>query len=286
MKNAFSRLLPGVTLIAWGAILIHFYFSGRIAAFLHPMFRPFVLVSGMVMLLLAVGLLFAPADSALCCDEAGCGHAFGRMTPARITTFLILLLPICAASAISTDGFSASAMANRGVTTDAGGLKPASKKTVQQIVEPPMPTKDGSQPAIAQTQQPASAASDEYLPKGKSGNVLAQVTDLLYATQDSSLRGDFDGKKIEMIGQLMPDNANNSTGTRFKLVRMLMVCCAADARPIAVVVDAGQKPQIEDMSWVRVTGYATFPIEGGRTVAIVKADSVAVTDPPEETMLY
>ncbi|MEI8340882.1 MAG: hypothetical protein WCH43_05005, partial [Verrucomicrobiota bacterium] len=99
-------------------------------------------------------------------------------------------------------------------------------------------------------------------------------------------RPDFQGKTIEMIGQLMPDSVNNASGSRFKLVRMLMVCCAADARPVAVLVDGGEKTTIPDMSWVRVTGHATFPMEGGRMTAVVKADHVAVTDPPEETMLY
>jgi len=298
MKKVFSRLLPAATLVAWGVILIHFFFSGRIAALLHPMFRPFVLISGIILVLLAVGLLFAPDDAALCCDDDGCGHLIGRITAGRITTFLILLLPICAASAFSSDGFSASTILNRGVISDASGLKPTASPTVQQILEPPMPangamlsTPPSPQPGVqskdpARTQQAAVSAADEYLPKSKTGNIMVQVTDLLYAAEDSSLRGDFSGKKIEMIGQLMPDNVNNATGNRFKLVRMLMVCCAADARPVAVLVDSGHDPKIPEMSWVRVTGFATFPIEGGRTIALVRADSVAVTDPPEETMLY
>ena len=53
------------------------------------------------------------------------------------------------------------------------------------------------------------------------------MVDLLYAAQDPSLRTDFENKKIEMIGQLMPDNVSNASGKRFKLVRMFMVCCAA-----------------------------------------------------------
>ena len=291
MTNSFSRWLSCATLVAWSGILLHFYFSGRIASFLHPMFRPFVLISGIVMLLLAIGLVFSPGVADGCCDEEGCAHAFGRMTAGRITTFLILLLPICAASAVSTDGFGARTMMNRGVVTDASGLKSAPKNQS----EFPLPTGDGTAPSPPEptvTPTPvvyagkAENASEEYLPKSKSGAIIVQVPDLLYAAEDSSLRPDFQGKSIELIGQLMPDNVNNAKGSRFKLVRMLMVCCAADARPVAVLVEEGKKTKIPEMSWVRVTGHATFPTEGGRLIAVVKADQVVVTDPPEETMLY
>jgi uncharacterized membrane protein YcgQ (UPF0703/DUF1980 family) len=67
---------------------------------------------------------------------------------------------------------------------------------------------------------------------------------------------------------------------------MFMYCCAADAKPIAALVEAPEKPAASEMSWVRVVGKVTFPIEGGRTIPVLKATSVTVTPPPEETMLY
>jgi hypothetical protein len=35
-----------------------------------------------------------------------------------------------------------------------------------------------------------------------------------------------------------------------------------------------------------VVGKVEFPIEGGRTIPVLKATSVQQVDPPEETMLY
>ena len=288
MTRAISKWLACATLLAWGAILLYFFFSGRIASFLHPSFRPLVLASGAGMLLLAAGLAFCPSALDGCCGEEGCSHTLGRMSAGRVTAFLILLLPIFAATAVSTDRFGAGTITNRGIVSDASGLIAVVKNPGR--VEMPLPSGAGGTPAVetqpAQPQQSAATAAEDYVPRGKSGNVLAQVTDLLYAAQDSSLRPVFQGKTIEMIGQLMPDNANNASGGRFKLVRMLMVCCAADARPVAVLVDAGGATKIPEMSWVRVTGKATFPTEGGRMIAVVRASSVEMTDPPEETMLY
>lgn len=116
--------------------------------------------------------------------------------------------------------------------------------------------------------------------------MIVQVVDLLYAAQDATLRPDFNGQTIEMIGQLMPDATDNPNGNRFKLVRMFIVCCAADARPVAVLVESPTKPAGAEMSWVKVVGTAEFPTEGGRTIAVVKATKVEPTNPPEETMLY
>ena len=109
---------------------------------------------------------------------------------------------------------------------------------------------------------------------------------MLYAAQDNALRKDFEGKPVELIGQLMPDTSNNPNGLRFKAVRMFMTCCAADARPVATLVEANTPAKLPEMSWVKVTGVATFPIENGRRVAVLKADKVEKCKPPEETMLY
>ena len=291
MRTAFSRWLPCVTLFLWSSILLFFYFSGRIQAFLHPLFRPLALVAGLVMLMLAACFLFVPA-TAECCSDDSCGHTLGRGTTGRVLTFLILLLPICAAAAFTPGGYGAAAMLNRGVISDAQALGGAAKRTVavsapnnggSSVTEPPLPTQDGSTPA-PQPQQ--SDAPSDYLKKNKDGNLTVQVIDLLYAAQDESLRGDFENKGVEFIGQYMPDTVNNINGKRCNVVRMLMVCCAADARPVAAVVEFDQKKKIPEMSWVKVIGKASFPIEGGRPLAVVKAKSIAITEPPEETMMY
>ena len=283
MTKIFNRWLPCTTLLAWSAILLGFFFTGRISAFLHPAFRPGVLLAGLAMLGLAVSFAVLPGVAG-CCEEENCGHPLGRMTFGRVLTFLILLLPIGTAAYFSPKNFGATTIANRGVITDAQGLAaraPQVPKAIAASIEPPLPTKDGSQPATEQA-----AAANDYLPKSKDGNVQVGVIDLLYAAQDPSLRADFDHKKIELIGQLMPDNVSNANGNRFKLVRMFMVCCAADARPVATLVESQQKPDAAEMSWVKVIGTATFPIESGRAIAVVSADSVTATEPPEETMLY
>ena len=289
----FTRWLPGATLLAWSAVLLGYYFSGRVDSLLYPTFRVYSLLAGLVMLAMS-GCFLALPGVAACCDDERCGHPLGRRKIGRIMTFMILILPITAAAMFSPRDFGAGTVERRGIITDATGLvrRDGATKTPPPAAdnnnpsEPPLPTKDGSQPAAQASASPSTDAADEYLPKSKDGNILVQVIDLLYAAQDTSMKADFQGKTVETIGQLMPDESNNPSGTRFKLMRMFMWCCAADAKPIATLVEPAQKANIPEMSWVKVVGKVDFPFENGRTIPVLRATSVTQVDPPEETMLY
>jgi len=300
MTKSLDRWLPSLTLACWSGILLYFHWTGRLAAFLHPAFRPGVLVAGMVLLVFAIGSAMGGGVEE-CCDEDGCVHPVTRFTLGKMLTFAVLFLPLVLAFSTSHDGFGLVAIANRGVVMDASGIvaQPTSPHTVSQpagqpglttpYVEPPLPTNGAnsttdSTPATTNTGTP-----DQFVPKTKSGNIAASVIDLLYAAQDRSLRGDFEGKTVEVVGQLMGPKVATSHGARMKVVRMFMTCCAADAKPIAALVElpgAAQSTEIPELSWVRIVGKPAFPMEGGRTIAVLRADSIGVTEPPEETMLY
>ena len=100
----------------------------------------------------------------------------------------------------------------------------------------------------------------------------------------------FENKTVEIIGQFMP--VKDVTDGRFQMVRMFMVCCAADARPVGIAVlpptdkakTMAKMP--EEMTWTKVVGTVDFALENGRRVPIIHAQNVVQTDPPAEAMLY
>ena len=99
----------------------------------------------------------------------------------------------------------------------------------------------------------------------------------------------FEKRTVELIGQSLP--VKNASDNRFQLVRMFMVCCAADARPIAIAVlpPAKANPQAKapvEMAWTRVVGTVEFPLENGRRIPIIHAQTATPCDPPSEAMLY
>lgn len=306
MNAAFRRWLPCATLATWSAILLVFWASGRMKGLLTPEFRIGAVAAGIVMGLMALAFLFFPADAA-CCSAAECGHTFFKRPMGKAITFLILLLPITAAAMFSGEGYSASVVKNRMAITDASQLGYTPRNAPPKPIDMPLPTKEPNNapaapdaqpaPAVASTTPPAPAQSatqasqqppppQDYLTRTPDGRIVAEVLDLLYAAQDNALRKDFEGKPVELIGQLMPDTTNNASGKRFKAVRMFMTCCAADARPVAVLAESEAKPNVPEMTWIKITGTATFPVENGRRIAVLKADKVEKCNPPEETMLY
>ena len=83
MNKLFSRWLPCATLAAWSSVLLYFYFSGRITAFLIPTFRPYVLIAGVVLGAMAAMFIFQKAD-AQCCSDTECGHPMSRLAAGKV----------------------------------------------------------------------------------------------------------------------------------------------------------------------------------------------------------
>lgn len=294
MNAIFNRWLPCLTLAAWSAILLVFHFSGRLQPLLIPMFRHYVLAAGIILGVMALAFLFFQADTA-CCSSAECGHSISRFATGKILTFLVLLLPVTAAALFSPTGFSMTAIENRGVITDAAVFGGTSRINLQPPALP-LPTKDGAAPpsnastptapGTTQAQPTPEPAVTDYLTRTPEGYIVAEVLDLLYAAQDNVLRHDFEGKTVQLIGQFLPDKTSANAGKRFKAVRMFMTCCAADARPVATLVEPDALPDVPEMTWVKVTAISTFPVENGRRISLLKASKVEKTEPPEESMLY
>ena len=90
--------------------------------------------------------------------------------------------------------------------------------------------------------QPATGSEErrQLLAKNAAGQIKAQTVDLLYAAEEPTMRADFEGKEVEVIGQFMPARENNAQKDRFNLVRMFIICCAADARPVAITVQTDE----------------------------------------------
>lgn len=274
MKEASQRYVPAGILMVWGVVLAYFCISGRIASYLHPAFHIWTAASAGVLVLMAAGMLFLPGIDADCCDGDH-DHPTPGNSGSRIFGALVLVVPLITAAILSPSEFGATAVLNRGYVNsiaDLPGYKP--------YTEPSLPTEDGAG-GPGETVSP-----DSYMPKNEAGQIQAQTIDLIYAAEEPTMREDFENKEVEMIGQYMPAKENNQQGNRFNLVRMFVMCCAADARPVAVPVQMNPLEPLPEMSWIKVTGRATFPVEGGRRVPVVVADSIKPCDPPDESFIY
>lgn len=319
LNRILARTLPALTLFSWSAMLLYFYFSGRLNHYLIDTYRPLVLATGLLLPVVALGLLFTAKGVVVAPEDEADGMAFGvrgagsdaKLRPGQILAFLVLLLPLGAAAAVQTDSFSSRAMLNRGLVESAAGMPQAATSLTPPAVtatknanlpagatspsttrpaaplEPALPTKDGqSVPPDAAAAGADRVDATQYLRKSPEGLPIVEVVDLLFAADDQSMRPDFEGKQVEIIGQFLPDRGGNKM--KFQLVRMFMLCCAADARPVAVTIDApGTLEGMTDMSWLKVIGKVNFRTNAeGKYSAVVQAERILPTNPPAEIMLY
>jgi uncharacterized repeat protein (TIGR03943 family) len=269
MNTISSRFVSAGVLVIWGVVLGYFCISGRIASYLHPAFHVFTAISAAILVLLAIGLLLTrPSGNPDCAEEKPSPLAHGA-------SLFVLVVPLLAATVISPSEFGVTTVTNRGLIENIADL-PA----FTMPVEPPLPREDGS---IGES-TPIDTAS--YISRNESGQIKAQTVDLLYAAAEPTMRQDFENKEVEIIGQFLPARIGNASGDRFNLIRLFVMCCAADARPVSVTVQSRDAKSFPDMTWLKVTGKATFPIESGRHTALIIADSITEVEPPPETFIY
>jgi hypothetical protein len=128
---------------------------------------------------------------------------------------------------------------------------------------------------------------EQQVPRNKNGNFELNVPEIYYTAGDAEVQKAITGQPIETVAQVLPEKVNNENGHRLRIFRMLVQCCAADARPYSVPVDFGKKaPEFKDMTWVRVTGTLTFPKEGDQIVPLIEAKTIEETTAPEDAMIY
>jgi len=265
MTGILSRFAASGVLMVWGIVLSYFYLSDRIASYLHPAFHIYTAISAGVLLLLALAMLLTiPGESVK--------HGLSRM---GILPFLLLTIPLLAATKLSPSNFGATAVMNRGMVDNIADLPGFSPPQ-----DPALPSADGS------VKEGTMMDPSLYLKKNTDGYIAAETVDLLYAAGEPAMREDFENKQVEVTGQFLPALAGNPNGDRFNLTRLFVMCCAADARPVAISVQSQPSTDLPKMTWVKVRGKATFPVEGGRHMPVIVAESVTETDAPEESFLY
>jgi len=268
MTEVLSRFSRAGILMLWGTVLSYFFFSGRVVAYLHPAFHWLTISAGVVLVVMALLVLLIPPES----DDVDCLPPVQTPMLLRFISGLLLVIPLVVTVASSPSQFGATAVMNRGLISSASQLP--------YIVSIP----DAPLPGMAFGDDGGSVM--DYLTRNEKGQIVTEALDLLYAAEEPSMRRDFDGQEVEMIGQFMPANANNPNGDRFNLVRLFMLCCAADAQPLAILVQPEDFQTFPDMTWVKVSGKAVFPVEGGNRIAIVENAHVEETAAPDEVFVY
>jgi putative membrane protein len=93
----------------------------------------------------------------------------------------------------------------------------------------------------------------------------------------------FKGRRVATEGMVAWDKSDVH---RFYLFRFLIVCCVADAQPIAVLVEQGAIERPRQNTWVKVEGFADATKVGSETAMIIRKATVTSIKAPKDPYLY
>jgi putative membrane protein len=99
----------------------------------------------------------------------------------------------------------------------------------------------------------------------------------------------YENKRVKLIGMVHNNypQVKQDFGKSMPVVfRFVINCCAADAIPVAVVVDGQDLPVLPDSSWVEVEGIFTMLEKNGRRVPMLEKSSLKKTQTPRQRYLF
>ncbi len=321
-RNQFIQLLGIVCLLVWSAILLAFYGSGRIEAYIRPEYlRTCSLLAGLGLGALGVFNLFqlrTVRQEGACYghhhqgdkhdgshlhghgeepkDDPGAGphlhHDHGlhddhdhdhedQTIGGNVAMALVLIAPILAAAAYSQDQFvSAQTIRNKGFADD--------PSAVQYRVTKELDRKSGAGSAAVEDEWEYTIEDlERVVDRSSEGYLMLTVDQLFYTSGDEDLQRVLDGEGVVVTGQVLPEDGLNPGGKRKRLFTLMVTCCAADAQPISIPIEfESVAPQLSEMSWVRVMGTMRYPVEEGRTVAVLEVEKIEPTEEPYSDMIF
>ena len=266
MNPQARRILFSIAILCWSAVLLYFYSSGRINQYLVPDFRPIAFGGGLGLAVLGLFNLLTAGQKADCGhdhggDEDPHDHESGDMHP--VTAFLLMMVPVALSVAWTKDEYSAAALGRKGLY-DA----PAEMNA---------PFLSASIPALTLEEVEKSHR------KTADGFLEFSLMELFFSSGDREMQTLLDGLKVETEGRWMDEKVRNPNGTRKRLYRLFITCCAADSRAIPIVLEFGKTPpEFRENDWVKVSGTMRFPLEEGLIQPVLFVERVTAAEPPYE----
>lgn len=267
-----TNRLFSLLVIIWGAVLVYFYVSQRVFKYLAPDFHLLVLIGGLGLLVLGVFCLLGLKEKNADCGhhhhgdhghdhedhedhEDCCGHHHDGHGP--LTVFLITLVPLGLALASTNDRMSPEAALKKGA------------------YEAPNMENMGAAPLFSLEML------DDSVEKTAEGEYELSLIMAYYAAEDPEVRKVFEGLPVKLEGRLIPEKNNNPDGTRRRLYRLYISCCAADGQAVGLTLAFDQAtPEPADDTWAAARGILHYEEIEGVFQPVVQVEKLEASEEP------
>ncbi|MFI8567128.1 TIGR03943 family putative permease subunit [Rhodococcus sp. NPDC078407] len=245
-----KREVQNLLLLLVGGAMVKISADGSFVRYVKPSLYPFLLAAGVLIVALAVASIVA--DIRRGGPDAGDGHGHDARP------YWLLLVPVAVILFIAPPALGVSSVGDRSVTSAADR---------QQTAFPPLPSEPVPEVPLLDVVQRAVRDSERSL----------------------------DGREISVTGFAVATANGGSprvdgTTDGLDLARILIICCAADARSIRIHLDAGSATldDIADGTWLRISGTvdATTATADTRFTPTMTVSTVERIEAPENTYAY
>lgn len=250
-----QRSLQALILAALGVFLLQKIFAGTLYWYINQRFMILVLAAGMGLLVLAQmvfqSLRPTPEPQNLVeADHPPHEHQAGRERGTLpVWGLVVVALPVLLGVLIPARPLGTSAIANKGVNTNA-----------------PIGAGSGATMTL------------DIAPENRT--VLDWVRVFNYESNPAV----FNGQPADVVGFVYHDP--RLPDGQFLVGRFALNCCVADATAIGMAVAWPAEANLADNSWVRVRGAVLAAALNGKPLALIQAASIEQVAEPEQPYLY
>ena len=240
-KIDIRHFMPSFLLAGYGIFILSLLARNVMTWYINPSYVAPTTLAGAVLVGLAVAGLAvrsAPACSDGCCSEDTCACE----TPStRWTTYALLAAPLVLALVFPPRGLAAFSANQRG--TEIAGLTAIHGSATVKRVSLSVDTRTFS------------------------------MEDWVGALSADPNPRDYLGKPVIVTGMVLHDSGSVPPGY-LMVIRYLVTCCIADARPVGLVVRDTSHGTLQDNQWVTVRGTMAAANYSGQSLAVVKPQTI------------
>lgn len=237
-----ARFLPSIILAGYGIFILSLFVRHIMTWYINPGYvAPTTLAGAVLIGLAATRLIKGP--SAACADEDRCnGECSSGESSPRVWGYAALALPLLLALVFPPRGLASFSAAQRG--PQIVGMSAIHGSTIKRV----------------------SLSVDTR---------SFTMMDWVGALSADPNPKDYLGKPVSVTGMVLHDPGSVPSGD-VMVLRYLVTCCIADARPVGLIVRDTSHGALKDNQWVTVTGTMAQDSTGGQKVAVVAPKQITV----------
>jgi putative membrane protein len=232
--------LPSFLLAGYGIFILSLFVRNVMTWYINPGYVWSTTLAGAVLVGIgAVGLTRRPVTTCASCDS-DCSCGCDEPSP-RLWTYALLCLPLVLALIFPPRGLAAFSANERG--PQIAGISSVHGVSAMHRVSLSVDTRSFS------------------------------MEDWVGALSADPNPRDYKGKPVSVSGMVLHASASVPVGY-IMVMRYLVTCCIADARPVGVIVKDTSHGALKDNQWVTVSGTMSSASDAGQQVTVVKPTKI------------